>query len=360
MSEQLGAKRGAMAKRATIMRLAFPKLLTREALLFLVLVLFIIANVLTQPKFASTLTVGYLLLDAIPILLLALPMTLIIISGEIDLSVASNVGLTAAVIGAMTIAEINFTVTAVVAVLVGTLAGSLNGFLVAVLGLPSLAVTIGTLALFRGLALVVIGANSVGNFPPELISFSTSKIGGTGIPVVTIFVVAVIIIFALVLHRTSFGRGLFALGYSKEAAKFVGVKVQKAKFFLFVVSGLVAGLVGVYWALRYSSARSDSASGLELLVIAAVLLGGTSIFGGKGTIPGTVTGVLLVATLTFALRLQRVPDEALIIVTGMLLIASVVGPSIWASFLDRRQSLRRIPRSTRSRKALSIRAASSR
>lgn len=308
------------------------KLFSREGILFYVLMIIILGNSIFQPNFASPVTVGYLLLDAIPILLLALPMTLIIISAEIDLSVASIVGLTAAVVGALTLAEVDFGTTVLIALFVSILAGTLNGLLIAVVGLPSLAVTIGTLALFRGLALVVIGANSVGNFPAELAEFSTSKIGSTGIPVVMIFVLLVVAVFALVLHKTPFGRGLYALGFSREAARFVGVHVQTAKFWLFVVSGFVAGLVGIYWSLRYSSARSDSAAGLELIVIAAVLLGGVSIFGGKGSITGAITGVLIIATITYALRLQRVPDVILIIITGLLLIASVVGPSLWERF----------------------------
>lgn len=318
------------------------KITGRESILIAVLIAFILVNSITQRNFASPLTVSYLLLDAIPILLLALPMTLIIISGEIDLSVASIVGLTAAIIGSLTLAGFSFEFTVLVALIASLLAGTLNGFLIAVLGLPSLAVTIGTLALFRGLALVAIGANSVGNFPEELSSFTRSTIGNTGIPVVMIFVVVIIAIFAIMLHLTPFGRSLYALGFSREAARFVGVKVQKTKFWLFVVSGIVAGLVGVYWALRYSSARSDSASGIELIVIAAVLLGGVSIFGGTGSIAGTVTGVLLIATLTFSLRLQRVPDVVLIIITGLLLIASVVGPKIWENYSQRRKK-NRIP-----------------
>lgn len=308
------------------------KLFSREGILIFVLVAIILANSFTQRNFASPVTVGYLLMDAIPVLLLALPMTLIIISAEIDLSIASIVGLSVAVIGALTLAEVDFGVVVLVALIVSVLAGTLNAVLIAVVGLPSLAVTIGTLALFRGLALVVIGDNSVGNFPEDLAQFTTSKIGETGIPVVMLIVVVIIAIFGIVLHFTPFGRGLYALGYSKEAAKFVGVHVQTSKFWLFVVSGFIAGLVGVYWSLRYSSARSDSAAGLELIVIAAVLLGGVSIFGGKGTITGTVTAVLLIATITYSLRLQRVPDVVLIIITGLLLIISVVGPSLWERF----------------------------
>ena len=120
----------------------------------------------------------------------------------------------------------------------------------------------------------------------------------------------------MLLHFTPFGRGLYAIGYSKEAASFVGINVARSKFWLYVASGAVSALAGIYWTLRYTSARSDNASGLELAVIAAVLLGGVSIFGGKGSIPGVIAGVLLIGTLNYALRLARVSDVVLITVTG--------------------------------------------
>ena len=315
-------------------------LTSRDSVLFGVLVFVIVVASIALPRFASPITVGYLLLDAIPILLLALPMTLIIITGEIDLSVASIVGLSTSVIGTLTMNGTDFGTAAAVGLGAGVLAGILNGILIAYVGLPSIAVTIGTLALYRGLALVAIGDNAVGNFPKDLTTFVSSKLGATGIPVVMIGVLIIIVAFAVVLHLTPFGRGLYALGYSKEAATFVGVKVNRAKFWLYVSSGLVSGLVGVYWVLRYNSARSDSASGLELTVIAAVLLGGISIFGGRGTIGGALTGVLVISCINYALRLQRVPDVVLIIITGSLLIISVVGPSVFSALRERRYSRR--------------------
>jgi rhamnose transport system permease protein len=231
-----------------------------------------------------------------------------------------------------------------ISLLAGVAAGMFNGVLIAVLGLPSLAVTIGTLALFRGLALVIIGDNAVANFPKPLTAFFTSKLGSTGIPTVMIGVVLVMIFFGVLLHFTPFGRGLFAMGYSKEAASFVGIKVSRSKFWLYVGSGAVSALAGIYWTLRYTSARSDNASGLELAVIAAVLLGGVSIFGGKGSIPGVIAGVLLIGTLNYALRLARVSDVVLITVTGLLLIFSVVAPSIGSAVKEWRHT-RRVRRS---------------
>ncbi|WP_459383812.1 ABC transporter permease [Arthrobacter humicola] len=319
-------------------------LMGRDAVTIYALVAFLIYAAIAIPRFASPVTTGFLLLDVIPVLLIAMPMTLIIITGEIDLSVASTAGLTSALMGVLWAGGTDIWLALAISLLAGIAAGMFNGFLIAVLGLPSLAVTIGTLALFRGLALVIIGDNAVANFPKALTAFFTSKIGGTGIPTVMIGVVVVMVFFGVLLHFTPLGRGLYAMGYSKEAASFVGINVARSKFWLYVGSGAVSALAGIYWTLRYTSARSDNASGLELAVIAAVLLGGVSIFGGKGSIPGVIAGVLLIGTLNYALRLARVSDVVLITVTGLLLILSVVAPSIGSAIRQWRHT-RRVRRS---------------
>lgn len=316
----------------------------RDAITIYALAAFLIYAAIAIPRFASPVTTGFLLLDVIPVLLIAMPMTLIIITGEIDLSVASTAGLTSALMGVLWAGGMNIWLVLIISLLAGISAGMFNGVLIAVFGLPSLAVTIGTLALFRGLALVIIGDNAVANFPKDLTAFFTSKLGATGIPSVMIGVLVVMVVFGVLLHFTPFGRGLFAMGYSKEAATFVGIKVARSKFWLYVASGAVSALAGIYWTLRYTSARSDNASGLELAVIAAVLLGGVSIFGGKGSIPGVVAGVLLIGTLNYALRLARVSDVVLITVTGLLLILSVVAPSIGSAIKQWRHA-RRVRRS---------------
>ncbi|MBC7589943.1 MAG: ABC transporter permease, partial [Salinibacterium sp.] len=279
-------------------RHALSHLASRDAILVGVLVAILLAASIASPRFASPVTVGYLLLNAVPVLLIALPMTLIIITGEIDLSVASIVGLSTATIGSLTLQGWEFGPAVLAAGIVGMIAGAVNGALIAFVGLPSLAVTIGTLALYRGLTLVFIGDNSVSSsqHPAEFSSFINLKMGATGIPVVILIVAFFIAIFTLVLHFTPFGRGLYALGYSKEAATFVGINVAWSKFWLYVASGFTCGVVGIFWALYYS-ARSDSATGLELTVIAAVLLGGISIFGGRGTIVGAISGVLVISSV---------------------------------------------------------------
>jgi rhamnose transport system permease protein len=222
----------------------------------------------------------------------------------------------------------------------GAVSGAVNGVLVSVLGLPSLAVTIGTLALYRGLAFVVLGDQAVTSFPRAITSGLQAKIGASGIPVWIIPVIILAIIFGVVLHFTGFGRSLFAIGYSEEAARFAGIRVAQSKFWLFIISGAVAALVGIWWTLRYGSARGDNATGLELSVIAAVLLGGVSIFGGKGNLPGVIAGVVLLGILRNALQLARVPEDTLSMLTGGLLILAVVAPNAiaWSRTLSRRTS----------------------
>ncbi|PZG02561.1 ATPase [Micromonospora deserti] len=279
------------------------------------------------PNFATGRNAQFLLLDLVPLALLALPMTLIVITGEIDLSVASMVGLGSTLMGQMWLSSgLSLELICVLVVLSGALLGAVNGVFVTGFGLPSLAVTIGTLALYRGLSFVVLGDQAVADFPADWTDAVVQPIPGTSIPVMVVPVLLLALVFGVVLHATPVGRALYAMGNNGEAATFAGVSVARTKFWLFVASGAVCGLVGVFWTLRYASARGDNATGLELTVVTAVLLGGVSIFGGRGGLLGVVAGVLLLGVLRNALQLADVDANALTIVTGTLLIASVVLP----------------------------------
>lgn len=289
----------------------------------------LLAALLVEP-FARSSNISFLLLDVVAIGLIALPMTLIIVTGEIDLSVASALGLTSAVMGQLWESGLTIGTIALLCVVLGALLGAVNGFFVTTLKLPSLAVTIGTLALYRGLAFVILGDRAVASFPPSWTSFATSNVPGTPIPIPFAILMVFAIVFGVVLHATPIGRSLYAIGYNEEGAQFSGVATARMKFWLFVTTGTVSGLAGVFWTLRYASARADNAQGLELSVIAAVLLGGVSIFGGKGALPGVLGGVLLLGTLTNALQLASVSADALTVVTGLLLIVSVVAPNVIA------------------------------
>lgn len=302
-----------------------------DSAVIVVTVLFLVVASAGVEHFGTSRNAGFLVLDLAPILLLALPMTLIVATGEIDLSVASMVGLTSAAMGVMWNNGLPLETIMPLCVAAGAVLGAVNGLFVTAFGLPSLAVTIGTLALYRGLAFVLLGDEAVADFPRSFTGWTIGDIGGTSIPNVLIPLIVLSGLFAAVLHATPAGRSVFAAGANPVAAAFSGIAVNRLKFWLYVVSGAVAGLAGVFWTLRYSSARADNAAGLELTVVAAVLLGGVSIFGGTGTLPGVLAGVVLLTALQNALRLARVSTEALTVVTGTLLIASVLAPNVVAA-----------------------------
>ncbi|MEV5323697.1 ABC transporter permease [Nonomuraea fastidiosa] len=300
-----------------------------DAALVVALILVVAAGALTIEGVASPRFWRFVTLEVIPIALIALPMTLVIITGEIDLSVASILGLTCTVMGQLWLWGVtSLPVVIVLCLLLGALLGAVNGLFVTGFGLPSLAVTIGTLALYRGLAYVVLGDKAVADYPPEWTMGAIAPIPGLTIPWMILVVAALAIVFALVLHATPIGRGLYAIGNNAEAARFTGIGVARTKFWLFVATGAMSSLAGVFWTLRFASARADNGMGLELAVVAAVLLGGVSIFGGRGGLLGVIAAVILLGTLRNALQLAYVPANTLTIITGSLLIVSVVGPNV--------------------------------
>ncbi|WP_245602082.1 ABC transporter permease [Hamadaea tsunoensis] len=278
----------------------------------------------------------FVTLEAVPILLIALPMTLVVITGEIDLSVASVLGLSCTVLGKLWASGVTSLPLLIAACLVlGGLLGAVNGLFITGFGLPSLAVTIGTLAMYRGLAYVVLGDKAVADYPASWTTSAIKPIHGTTIPWVILVVAALAIVFGVVLHATPVGRGLYAIGNNAEAARFAGISVRLTKFWLFVATGAMSALAGVFWTLRFASARADNGTGIELAVVAAVLLGGVSIFGGRGGLLGVLAAVALLGVLRNALQLADVPANTLTIITGSLLIASVVGPNVAGRLRER-------------------------
>jgi rhamnose transport system permease protein len=255
-------------------------------------------------------------------------MTLIIIAGEIDLSVASVLGLASVILGVTWSAGIPLGLGMLIVLLVGAAAGLLNGLLVTRLGLPSLVVTIGTLALFRGLAFVVLGDQAVSNFPSAFTTFGFGTIPGTLIPWPFVVFVILALIFMVVLHWTWIGRQIYAVGNNKEAARFAGIRVANLKLALFVLSGLLAALAGIIFTARFSSARPDNALGFELDVVTIVLLGGVNIFGGRGTLVGVILSLFIIGAVRNALGLANISGDIQNIVVGILLIFSVLGPNV--------------------------------
>ncbi len=286
--------------------------------------------------FLQTDNLSNILLDITEISLMALPMTFIIVTGEIDLSVASVLGASSALMGVLW--HMGLPMPAVMALVVagGAAAGALNGWLVVGLGLPSLAVTIGTLAFFRGLAYVLLGDQAVADFPAAYTAFGMNTLGATFIPQPFAIVVVGALLFGVALHATPFGRSLYAIGANSCAARFSGIDVDRAKLRLFILSGMVSAIAGIIFTLRFTSARGDNGEGFELAVIAAVLFGGVSIFGGRGSLYGVLLSLLIVGVLRNALTLVDVSSETLTIVTGLLLLSSVLIPNLLAGWRARR------------------------
>jgi len=317
---------------------------TWDAVVILAVVLVSVVGAAFIDGVASPRFWRFVVLEIIPIALIALPMTLIVITGEIDLSVASMLGLTCTVMGQLWHSGVT-SLPALIAIslVLGAVLGALNGTFITVFGLPSLAVTIGTLALYRGLGYVVLGDRAIADYPVAWTSGIIKAIPGLTIPWFVLVVAALAIVFGVVLYATPIGRGLYAMGNNADAATFAGINVRRTKFWLYVVCGMVSALAGVFWTLRFASARADNGAGLELSVVAAVLLGGVSIFGGRGGLVGVLAAVLLLGVLRNALQLAYVPANTLTIVTGTLLIASVVGPNVVAATRRRLRQRRTAP-----------------
>ena len=258
---------------------------------------------------------------------MAIPMALLIIAGEIDLSVEAMVGLSCAILGFLWAERVPLWVGIPTVLLVGAIGGALNGFLVTRVQLPSLVVTIGTLALFRGLALVVLGPRGISKFPDEFTEFGFGTIPGTPIPWPFLVFAAVSLVLGVILHRTWLGRDMFAIGKNGEAARYSGVRLARLRMSLFILSGTIAALAGVILTARFASARADAGEGLTLTVVTVVLLGGVNIFGGRGTIPGVVLAVFVLAILGNVMRLAKISAEIQSIATGLLLIISVLVPT---------------------------------
>jgi len=266
--------------------------------------------------------------------IIATAMTFIIISGNIDLSVASTLALVACVTGVLH-AEHGLAMgpAIICGLLLGALLGFFNGLLITWLRLPSLTVTLGTFALYRGLAQVLLGDHSVSNFPDWFVGIDSIHIARTlfhnpPIPAPLIIFLVLALIAGAVLHRTVLGRWTYAIGTNSTASRYSGIAVDRVTLLLFTFSGFLAGLSGLIMTSRLGIAKYDMGLGLELDAITAVVLGGTDIFGGRGTMFGTVITFFLIVVLRTGMGLHNIKPEQQMLVLGLLLIFSIVVPNL--------------------------------
>jgi rhamnose transport system permease protein len=319
-----------------------------ESGLAVLVVLIAVLGSAASSQFLTSGNVFNLAVTSGEVAIMALPMTLIIISGEIDLSVASTLGMSSALLGVLWNDHWPMVAIFVVVAAAGVVAGLVNGLLVTRFGLPSLAVTIGTLALYRGVALILLGARTISTFPAPYNTIGVLPAPHTGLPWSAVIFVVLAAVFGVVLHATPTGRSIYAMGASAEAARYAGIRVKRVKTLLFVTSGLVSALAGVLWTFRLDTSVQNNGVGMELNVVAVVLLAGVSIFGGKGSIAGVVLAVLAFAGIQNALLLTNFNQEATGIVFGGLLLLSVFAPSAGALARRARDVLRARIRAARS------------
>ena len=298
-------------------------LISQEGVLFLIMLVSVLFLATRTDKF---LTVDNLLQQGrfmTEVGLIAIPMTYIIITGGIDLSVGSILGLTAIVLG-WTWQELGFPLelAIITGIISGTVAGFVNGLFIVRVGVPPLIMTLATLALYRGLAEGISEARSARGYPEWFFQLGQGEL--LGIPTQLWLLIVAVIIFAIVLARTRLGRALYAIGNNETGARFSGLTVNRHLLFIYTFSGFMSAVAGYIFVSRVSTTRSDMGTGIELDVIAAVVLGGTSIFGGTGSIPGTIIGVVLIQLLKNGLVLTGVTSDATIVVIGSVLIFAIL------------------------------------
>ncbi len=302
-----------------------------ESLLLVVAVAIFIANSFASPYFLNAWNLSDATFNFTEKAMIGFAMALLIIAGEIDLSVASIIALASTAMGAAVQLGIGTPGLVAIGLGVGLLAGAFNGLLVTRLGLPSIVVTIGTMSLYRGIAYIVLGDQAYRGYPSDFAFFGQGYVWWV-ISFEFAFFILLAVIYGIVLHKTNFGRAVFAIGNNPTGALFSGIRVQRVKFILFLLTGIMAGVASVCLTSRLGSTRPSIALGWELEVVTMVVLGGVNILGGSGSIPGLVIAAFVMGLVTFGLGLLNVPGIVMSIVIGALLISVIALPRLWAKW----------------------------
>ncbi len=310
-------------------------ILSWEALLVAVAVAIFVANAFASPYFLNAWSLSDLTFNFTEKAIIALAMALLIIAGEIDLSVASIIALASTLMGMAVQWGVPTPGLVLIGLGVGLACGAVNGALVTGLKLPSIVVTIGTMSLFRGIAFAILGDKAYGGYPRDFAWFGQGYVWWV-ISFELVLFLGLAVVFWFILHRTVFGRRVYAIGNNPVAARFSGVRVERIKFVLFCLTGLMSGVAAVLLTARLGSTRPSIAQGFELEVITMVVLGGVNILGGSGSILGVVLAALIMGLVTFGLGLLNVPGIVMSIFIGALLITVIALPILLRMLGDRR------------------------
>ncbi len=299
-----------------------------EIILFFIFIMVVIINSNLSPYFLDYTNLMNTTFNFIEKAIIALPMIFVITCGDIDISVASIIALSSVFMGMASQAGVNTFGLVVVGLFSGMTAGFLNGFIITKFGIPAIAVTLGSMSLFRGIAYVILGDKAFTKYPSSFAFFGQEYIGNTMIPFELILFFILAIIFGIILHKTTMGRRVFAIGNNSTAARFSGIPVNKIRLIIFTVTGLCSGLASILLTSRIGSTRPNIAYGWELEIITTVVLGGVAITGGKGNIFGVVISIFIIGFLKFGMGLINVPGKVMNIIIGLLLILAIMLPEL--------------------------------
>ena len=298
-----------------------------ETMLVLVLIAEFVLFTLISPYFLNVDTLSDASFNFTERALVALPLALLIIAGEIDISVAAIIALASVAMGLAAEQGVGTPGLALVGLATGFLAGCVNGALVTFGRVPSIVATIGTMTLFRGIAYAVLGDRVLKHYPETFAAFGQGYVAGPVSIELALFVVFAVA-YGLFLHATRWGRAIYAIGANPVASRFAGVRVDRYRLALFALTGTASGLAAVLLTSRLGSTRPSIAQGWELEIISMVILGGVSVWGGKGSILGVVLAALVFGLVTFGLGLLNIPGIVMSIFTGALLILVVAVPAL--------------------------------
>jgi len=298
-----------------------------EWMLVLIFIVINVVNSLISPYYLNLDNLLSATMTFMDKALIVLPMTFVIILGAIDISVGSTVALSAVIMAVLYNSGVPMTLAMVICIAVGTLCGFINGILIVKFKeLSAIIVTLSTMIIYRGTAYIILEDQASGKFPSWFTYLGWGYIGRIPFSLIVFTILAVI--FGLILHKTTFGRRVYAIGNNAVASKFSGIEVDKIRLIIFTITGTMSSVAALFLASRMGSVRPNIATGYEMEVIAAVVLGGVSSQGGKGRMIGAVLALLVIGFLRYGLGLINIPSQVLLIIIGLLLVFAVLIPNV--------------------------------